>query len=465
MLSFATEFPTRETHAESFVSAVREWLTGSPHSRFPMEAFDTFPESGFWSATADDESLEAIVIPGSDARVAFRYRKFEGPLTWTTTVVYASDAHDAWVGIRTFRDSAQPRPDLPTAKKPFLVRTLLKKVGGGLDAEVHVSDAAHLLQDNDLAMTARLTNGDSDNHLPVVYVSRNFDETLPLDVDVLAKWLAGMAHVVVEPSRAFSVALQGEVASRNAYGGTTGVYWPGGIRRSFYLSDKVPSEHHLRIAIKEHIQTGLLNRRPLRRCTWEDAELVAARSIIDDLRSSGSSDLDEYIKAFDVEAKARSEQLRQAETEIYRLRAEIRALEATGSSYTGNAGLSVSNETELYPGEFREVMLDALAEARNRLETDRRRRHILDAVEGIDDDRNLAKTKREEVKAILRDYRSMDSSVQDGLKSLGFSIYGEGKHYKVIFKDDERYTYILPKTASDHRSGLNSASDISKRLF
>jgi hypothetical protein len=465
MLSFATEFPINETDAPRFVSSVREWLTGSPHSRFAPEEFATFPEDGFWTARAEGESLEAIVLPGADARVAFRYRKMEGELTWTTTVVYASSDHEAWVGLRTFRDSARPRPDLPTAKKPFLVRTLLKEIGGGLDGEVYVSDNPYALRDNDLAMAARLINGDAENHLPVVYVSRNFDETLPVEVEVLAKWLGGMAHVIVEPSRAFSTRLQTEVESRNVYGGTIGVYWPGGVRRSFYLGDAAPSEHHLRVAIKEHIQGALTNRRPLARCTWEDAELVAARSAIERLRSSGSEDVGEYIRAFDVEAKARAEQLRQAELEIYRLRAEVRALEAAGPSSSGNVPFSLSKETEFYPGEFREIILEALAEARAGMESDRRRRHVLDAVTGIDDDRDLARTKREEIKKALRGYTALDRTVQDSLGSLGFSLYQDGKHYKAVFKDDERYMFTLAKTPSDHRAGLNSASDISKRLF
>lgn len=465
MLSFATEFPTRETSPESFVASVREWLSGSPHSRFPVERFETFPSDGYWSVDGDEDRLEAIVVPGADARVAFRYLKFEGDLTWTTTVVYAGSSDEAWVGIRTFRTSAQPRSDLPTARKPFLVRTLLQTLGGGLDAELFVSDKPHHLQANDVSMVARLLNGDADNHLPVVYVSRNFDEGLPVNVDALSRALGGLAHVLVEPDRAFSRALKPEVSSRNAYGGTLGAYLHGGLRRSFYLSEAHASEHEVRQAVVGYVRAALMNRRPLARCTWEDAELLAARAAIERLRSSGSGDVEEYIKAFDAEARALEEQVRQADAELHRLRAQVRALEACGPTVAGSLQLAFGDEVEFFPGEFKEVVLDALADAKSRVQSGSRRDHIISAVEGIADGRSLAKGKREDLKAILRNYQGLDRTTQDSLVKMGFSIREDGKHYKLIFANDERYTFSLAKSPSDRRGGLNLVSDISKILF
>ncbi|GMU46359.1 MAG: hypothetical protein AMXMBFR26_11410 [Porticoccaceae bacterium] len=52
-----------------------------------------------------------------------------------------------------------------------------------------------------------------------------------------------------------------------------------------------------------------------------------------------------------------------------------------------------------------------------------------------------------------------------GLEEMGFSITEEGKHYKLTFQDDDRYTFTLPKSGSDHRGGLNAASDIGRLLF
>jgi hypothetical protein len=59
----------------------------------------------------------------------------------------------------------------------------------------------------------------------------------------------------------------------------------------------------------------------------------------------------------------------------------------------------------------------------------------------------------------------MDGRTKKGLETLGFSIEEEGKHHKLTFGGDDRYTFTLPKSGGDHRGGLNAAAGISKRLF
>ena len=59
----------------------------------------------------------------------------------------------------------------------------------------------------------------------------------------------------------------------------------------------------------------------------------------------------------------------------------------------------------------------------------------------------------------------MTRDVSEALTELGFSISEDGKHYKLTYMDDDRYTFALPKSGSDYRGGLNAASDISKRVF
>jgi len=59
----------------------------------------------------------------------------------------------------------------------------------------------------------------------------------------------------------------------------------------------------------------------------------------------------------------------------------------------------------------------------------------------------------------------MDRDTVRALETLGFSISDDGKHYKLTYMGDERYVFALPKSGSDHRGGLNAASDIGKRIF
>jgi hypothetical protein len=92
--------------------------------------------------------------------------------------------------------------------------------------------------------------------------------------------------------------------------------------------------------------------------------------------------------------------------------------------------------------------------------------HVLDAVLAANpsaDDEVAAL--RERLKQTLRDSRGMEAKTRRGLEEMGFAISDEGKHYKLVFQGDDRYTFTLPKTGSDHRGGLNAASDIARLLF
>lgn len=48
---------------------------------------------------------------------------------------------------------------------------------------------------------------------------------------------------------------------------------------------------------------------------------------------------------------------------------------------------------------------------------------------------------------------------------LGFTISEDGRHYKVRLNNDTRYLATISKTASDHRTGENSASKICQEML
>ena len=463
MLSFAAEFPVKEAQADAFIVAVQQWLLGSPHTSLDAEML-AMPSLGAWKMHRGSERLEALSARGvSEDTIAFKHSIFSAGLDWTTVVVYSRTPEDAWVSIRTARESDQPQISLPQAKKPLIVRTLLAELGGALDGELYVRDEPYYLADNDVGMATRLINADTDSYLPIVYVSRHFDGSLTVNPTPLARSLGGMAHVLVEPNRAFSRQLQRDVESRNVYGGRVGVHWPNGTHQSYYLNSDTPSEFDLRQALVRNLRLALLHRRPKSRCTWAHAEAQIARAALEDLRNSDSSTIEEYIQAFDAEMRAMSEELKLAEEEIVQLKSQLRNAERSRNS-TSKWNFNVS-EQELYSGEFNGVVKDALLDATSRIQPNSRRQDILSSIIESLDSSTSSNENREELKRLLRNYTTMDKSTRVGLEALGFSISEDGKHYKLVYHDDDRYTFALPKSGSDHRGGLNAASDIGKRLF
>lgn len=399
---------------------------------------------------------------GSSSIAAFKHTMADGELEWVTTVVFSRDQDECWVGIRTSREAHRAQLGLPPAKKPFIVKTLLATLGGGLDGELYVSDTPHNVGPSDIGTVARLINGDGENYLPVVYISRTFDGRILFDPVPFARHLGGLAHILVEPSRDFSKALQIEVASRNVYGGRVGIYWPTGESYPYKLED-FETEFDARRVIASRIRSALLHRRPLAKCTWARAEAEVARDAFEALKNAGSSDVEEYIRAFDAEIAAKNKQLQDAEEEIGRLRAQQRPYMAAAKKRA--VVLDSGDEQEFFDGEFVEILKDAIGSAANNCQPDSRRQDVLHAFCVSNAAGEELRLRKEKLKNVLRQYSTMDKDTARELRELGFNISEDGKHYKLTYMGDERYVFALPKSGSDHRGGLNAASDIGKRVF
>jgi hypothetical protein len=257
-----------------------------------------------------------------------------------------------------------------------------------------------------------------------------------------------------------------EVDSENVYGGTVGVYWPDGAgRRSFFLGSESESASEVQLAITDEVRSALTNRRPLERCTWAAVQQLVSRNTFDTLKAAGSQEVNRYVEEFDKELCAKDEQLGDAEKEIARLRAEVRKHEARlpmGAGITFGTG----QEQDLYPGELADLVRDAIQDASSRVIQDSRRAHVLSAILKANGEAGEAARMRDELKDLLRGTTSVDPKVRRGLEKLEFTISEDGKHHKLVFRGDDRYTFTLAKSGSDQqRGGLNAASDIARLLL
>lgn len=75
---------------------------------------------------------------------------------------------------------------------------------------------------------------------------------------------------------------------------------------------------------------------------------------------------------------------------------------------------------------------------------------------------NNTKQKTNQLKAILRGYRHMSSSLKKRLKKLGFKVEPGKSHFKVYYEGDRSHTFTMSVSASDHRSGLNMAHQLAR---
>ncbi|WP_159431185.1 hypothetical protein [Fontimonas thermophila] len=450
-----------------FLQAMVTWISGSPHTGLSAEMLRDLLQKDEAHVENGKEKVQSLLATSPDVDLAgIRYSRHDNDLEWLTTVVFSRTSSDAWVGVRVECESQHAAARLPSAKKPVVVRTVLESLGGAADGPLPIRDTAHILTNTDIDLAAKLIRGDAGCRLPIVYVSARFQGGYILDVNRLAADLSGMAHVVVEPNRPFSVRLQLEVDSENVYGGTIGIYWPeGGGRRAFFLGGDYSTPGHLAGAIKDEVRAALLNRRPIARCTWAYVRETASRQAILSLKASGSKAIDEYVEKFDQEIEAKNQRLEEAESEIQRLRNELRVYEARAGTASGGL-LRLGRERDLYPNEVLGILLDAIEDAATRVQHDSRRQHVLRSIlEANRLEENPLEGRREQLKRLLRGTSTIDGKLRRELEDMGFSISEDGKHFKIVFQGDDRYTFTLSKSGSDWRGGRNAASDIGRLLF
>lgn len=468
MLSFVTEFPVDQARSsDEFLAAIKDWVLGSPHTKLKENDIATILSDLGQPIKKGNESIEALRAFTTDGEVAgIKYCRSDDGLEWLTNLVFSRTPSDSWVGIRISCESLHPAVRLPAARKPIVVKTLLKRFGGASDGELNVKGKPLRLTNSDIDSAARLIKGTSGCRLPIVYVSAGFRDNHIVDCNRLADDLAGMAHVIVEPNRPFSLRLKLEVDSENVYGGTIGVYWPdSGGRRSYFVGKNFESPDEIARALFEEIRTALTNRRALERCTWAFVQETASRQKIQALQASGSQEVDKYIENFGVELTAKNQKIEDAEREIERLRSEIRKYEVRLPAGTASP-LKTGSEQDLYPDETFNILRAAVEDACTRVPADSRRLHVLNALLEANPSReDRAGSMRDQLKQLLRGSKKMDAHVKRGLEEMGFAITEDGKHYKLVFLKDDRYTFTLSKSGSDHRGGLNAAGDIGRLLF
>jgi hypothetical protein len=467
MLSFATEFPVDGNHtAIEFLAAVREWLLGSPHTSFDQSDLARFDNAEQWTERKSNELIEVAQCSSTGTEsAAVRYTKVDRGLEWVSTLVFTRSSPSGWIGMRTSVLSQHPAARLPPAKKPVFVRTFLDRLGGGVDGDLRVQRTAIFLANSDIDTAARAISGRAGCRMPVVYVSARFQGGHVVNTDSLADQLSGMAHVLVEPSRPFSYRLMQEVGAQNVYGGTLAIYWPdGGGRRSFFLGPEFESSAALEHAVVDEVRTALTNRRPLARVTWSAVQEQLSRKVTAALREQGSTEVERYIEEFDKEVAAKNAGLDDAEREIARLNAELRKYQVQSPMQVG-LSLRMSGEQDLYPGELLGIVRDALADSVGRVPSDSRRMHVLQSLVTANPPTGESGAMRNQLKALLRDFRSLDSRTRSALQDMGFAISEDRKHHKIVFQGDDRYTFTMPKSGSDHRGGLNLAGDISRLLL
>ena len=162
--------------------------------------------------------------------------------------------------------------------------------------------------------------------------------------------------------------------------------------------------------------------------------------------------------------RGKDETIEELKSNILSLEYRVRMLQSQASAQ-GSIVMNAGEETDFFNGEIKDVIIEALKVAIVNTKEGSRSNHILSSLISNNPQTMEANSRQTHLKRALNGYRSMDKATSRQLKELGFELSEEGKHWKIVYNGDSRYSYILPKTGSDYRGSLNAISDISNIIF
>lgn len=469
MITFRTQFPLCQgCNSLRLLDVGKIWITGSPHTSLKSDVKkidlsindEMFVDSGNESIEFSSYSDESIEVSG------IKYtNSSDESLKWTTEVVGAKVDDQFWVSVILDVATELPVGKIPFGKKPYIIRNIVENMGGGRDGELSVSDEPLHLDDSQTDFIADIINGDSLILMPLVYISSCDNNTPYVNPLKLSKWLSGMAHVVVEPNRNFSFQLMEKVSGDNAYGGAVAIYWPNGESKWLFMPQVYPPLG-MELAVSNKIRQSLLTQETRNECTWSFLQDLRSKKKIEDLKKSGSKEIEDYISIFDSDIKSKNEEIQRLKSEIDRLKYSTSFLGTDVQTHCESNVSFCTKEKELYQDEIKDILISLLEDNfKNNISPNTRKFHIIEDILENNSCSGLRAQFVDEIKSLLNNYQRMDSATKSGLKRLGFEIISESKHYKLVFKGDDRYTLILSKTASDHRTGKNSVTKIKRLLF
>lgn len=468
MLVYSTEFPLSAGKRASDIFEIYEkWLTGSPHYPFFGQSIKPFPENDIITIENSGHTVKlAHVDAENGCYLGIRHQHRQDDFEWATEVTTKISSEVNYVSVKIFCDSLVQGKEVPTPKKPHIVKLFINGLGGGLDGDVKIDDKPYYLVDKtgDLDHIKAVIRGSQKANLPIIFISVDFNGYPIFDAQSLSYWLSGMAHVFVEPSRRFSVKLSAQTNSQNCYGGAACIYWPGGFANpEKIVANRFPSIDEAQKAIVLRIKEMATYVKNKNAASWLQVKDLLSEYKINKLKSEGSGNVDEYIREFDSQNAALRAQLEEANAAITNLRASNQGLQRKLADGPTAVFLSVASETEFYPNEFKDIVIGALKSVTVLGDGTRPKQVVNEIISS-----NEISSNPEQLEMAIREafgnYTKFGSREASALEAIGFEITDDGKHVKAVYNNDPRYTFTLPKTPSDHRSIKNCISDITKKL-
>lgn len=459
---------------DSFIQLVLEWNQGSTHEKNIIQSIERHGERNIRYGT--DSMWLVIEEYRNENIIAVRYEKTEADgVVWDTG--YVMNFNDMKMSIQLDRSYLEEELVIdPTFSTPHFITLLIEHGYLKDDSILPMLRKPIFIKADNVGLLTDVIN-ETASRLPVVYISKTYYGEDLVDIWKLSGRLKGVAHVLVEEGTWLNGRIRRQCDDKNEFYGAIGVYFPNsayGHKKYLYRAydgiDAVLSEKVIRSVIqysnaqmmdKLYTWQGVSNALLRDRLSSRGAELLAAESE----KNRVAAEADELIEAVDEDIQKLKKQVEELihATEI--LTYENQGLRFKMSNTDNMSILYLGEEEEFFPAEIKAMLLDALELVLPNYASGTRRRAVLEDIIKSNDCKRRADERSDQLKNLLRGYKTMSGSMKRTLQDMGFVITEEGKHYKLTYYGDGRYMATLAKTPSDNRSGMNIALEIIKDMF
>jgi len=492
MLLFSTLLDINDTLTkDAFIQSVIDWNQGSPHEaniipgiKWNGEHNVRYGNKNMWLDIQEYRNGNIIAV---------RYEKTEEDgVVWDTD--YVMNFNEMRMAIRLDRsylaDALTVDPKFST---PHYIALLSDRGYLIDDGDLPTSRFPSFIDKTNIDILGSIINDSKRYKLPVVYVSKNYDNSDPVDVKLLAKRLRGAAHVLVQKGKWLNQRIRQTCNNNNEYSGAVGVYFPNlavQSKRFFYRAAKGYDQVMLDKVVRAVINYGISQKvdtlytyQGVAYAMFLDRWKSRGEDLIELERAKNSAEFAQELAEMERdEAEKRREEADQlvdsTDEEIAEMRlkiedlsqqnelltAEVASLRAKLTGLDSQPIIYMGDEDDFFPGEIKDIVLRTLDKA-SKDNPKSRRASVLSDIVRNNNYEHILDDKGKELKNKLRGYRSMSGSLRRYLEKLGLVITEEGKHYRMTYYGDARYHTTLSKTSSDIREGENSAMQIIRDMM
>lgn len=169
----------------------------------------------------------------------------------------------------------------------------------------------------------------------------------------------------------------------------------------------------------------------------------------------------DLMESYETQLAEKDHKIATLENINYSLTAQLEAKHHEAcDNCNGTPLLVYGQETDLYDGEIREIVLDILRQSTQGKTDGTRRSDIVKDLLTANHFHDEPRKRHKKAKAALRGYTSVTNVLRRELADIGFIIDRQSGHPVLTYYNDPRYQITMAKTCSDHRAGDNLAAVI-----